>query len=71
MKTEKMLNFSEFTLNLLTGEETKKRKSKWDVSSVPAPPVKTATPPTKVGVLGPGVTSTSDVTFAAKKPKVS
>lgn len=55
---------------LLPGEETKKRKSKWDVSAVPAPPGKIATPPTKVGVLGPGATSTSDVSNAAKKPKI-
>ncbi|KAL9979596.1 hypothetical protein ACROYT_G017277 [Oculina patagonica] len=65
------VEFVSGTKKPITGEETKKRKSKWDVSAVPAPPVKTATPPTKVGVLGSGVTSTSDITFAAKKPKVS
>lgn len=52
------------------GEEPKKRKSKWDVSVVPAPAVKTATPPTKVGVQGSGVASASDSVTAAKKPKI-
>lgn len=53
-----------------SGEEPKKRKSKWDVSAGPVLPVKTATPPTKVGVMGPSVISTSDVMSAAKKPKI-
>lgn len=53
------------------GEEPKKRKSKWDVSVVPAAaPVKTATPPTGVGGLGPSVTAAVDLTSAAKKPKI-
>ncbi|CAH3189308.1 unnamed protein product [Porites evermanni] len=51
------------------GEEPKKRKSKWDVSVVPAP-VKTATPPTRVGGLGPSVVAAVDLTSAAKKPKI-
>lgn len=50
-----------------SGEEPRKRKSKWDISAAPAPAVKTATPPTKVGAVGPGVTLASD---AAKKAKV-
>lgn len=54
----------------LSGEEPKKRKSKWDVSAGPVLPVKTATPPTKGGVMGPSVISTSDVMSAAKKPKI-
>lgn len=52
------------------GEEPKKRKSKWDVSAAPAPAVRTATPPTNVGILGPGVAATNDITSAAKKPKI-
>lgn len=51
-------------------EEPKKRKSKWDVSAAPAPPVKTATPPVKVGAQGSVVSSSIDIS-AAKKPKVS
>lgn len=54
------------------GEEPRKRKSKWDISAAPAP-VKTATPPTKVGVPGPGVALASDAVNAAnaaKKAKV-
>lgn len=52
-----------------SGEEPRKRKSKWDISAAPAPApaVKTATPPTKVGAVGPGVTLASD---AVKKAKV-
>ena len=62
-----LLKFSSILRDI--GEEPKKRKSKWDVSAVPAPPVKTATPPGKVGVLGPIIASSIDVT-AAKKPKI-
>ncbi|PFX30314.1 SAP30-binding protein-like [Stylophora pistillata] len=51
-------------------EEPKKRKSKWDQTAVPATSVKTATPPAKVGVQGPVVSSSIDIN-AAKKPKVS
>lgn len=51
-------------------EEPKKRKSKWDQTAVPAPSVKTATSPAKVGVQGPVVSSSIDIN-AAKKPKVS
>ena len=56
-----------FLFSPSTGEEPRKRKSKWDISAAPAPAVKTATPPTKVGAVGPGVTLASD---AAKKAKV-
>lgn len=51
-------------------EEAKKRKSKWDQTAVPAPPVKTSTPPAKVGAQGPVVSSSIDIN-ATKKPKVS
>jgi len=63
------VEFVSVTKKLASGEEPKKRKSKWDVSAVPVPPVKTATPPTKVGALAPSVAASSDVTSAAKKPK--
>ncbi|XP_058949079.2 SAP30-binding protein isoform X2 [Pocillopora verrucosa] len=60
----------EFVSGTKKSEEPKKRKSKWDVSAAPAPPVKTATPPVKVGAQGTVVSSSIDIS-AAKKPKVS
>lgn len=60
-----------FFFPFFVGEEPKKRKSKWDVSVVPAAAsVKTATPPTRVGGLGPSVVAAVDLTSAAKKPKI-
>ena len=61
------LLFFEVAFSYFTGEEPKKRKSKWDVS---APAVKTATPPAKGGLQGAGVACTSDSASAAKKPKI-